>query len=1285
MVLPMPSHAPLLRLLTGFALLTLAACSSSPVGDAGTRPCTTDDECGTDVCVADRCVPAGAGGTTGPDVGDPQRDAEDDGGEATRDTGIPVEDVARDGGAPDGDDAEGLDEGSTGSACTSNEECDGGWCISTGQGRVCTEPCLDACPLGWECRVLANTGGDAVSLCIPPQEVLCAPCRADSDCGGVSNLCLAQDDGSFCGTSCEPQAGGCPTGFSCRPAAGAEGVFQCQPDLGICGDCFDVDGDLYGVGPGCLGLDCDDLNPTVYAGAPEICDGLDNNCNDEIDEDFDFTSNPLHCGGCNLACTHPTVSAAGCIESTCRVGACQAGRYNLDGDFSNGCEYRCTPNPDSEGVEICNGLDDDCDGAVDNGFDLRRDASNCGRCGNVCSLPGAVSICTEGTCGVASCEEFLSDCNGLAEDGCEVDTRSSMQHCGTCGRPCALPNAVSTCSEGTCLIERCLDGFLDCDGLASNGCEVNERTDVGNCGGCGTVCGFPGASALCVEGTCRLGECAPDRANCDNNPANGCEVDLTTSQQNCGACGSVCAFANGTGTCTLGMCVFGDCGIGFADCDADLSNGCETNLLTSLTSCGACGQACVRPDGNAVCSFGVCQLSGCAADRGNCDGLDANGCEENLIGNLNHCGACNNRCEVSRGTPECANRTCRVASCDTGWGDCDGLYSNGCETSLTTITNCRTCGTTCSFANASATCTAAGCAIGSCNSGFADCDGNPVNGCEASLTSVATCGTCGNNCARPNANMACGTGGVCQLAGCQPGWVNLDGNLANGCEYACTVQPGVDIPDNNNADTNCDGIDGDLTQAVFVAANGNDVSLCTRQEPCRTITRGIQVAQAQGRTQVLVGGGTYTEQVTLLNGIGVYGGYERGALWARTSVAPTVVQRLTTSAAQDLVGIIGNGLSQTTRIDRLNIVAGDNLTASGNVYGIAVSNSPGLRANRVNIALGNAGNGASGTNGSSGSFVSNPVAGNTGCDGSTTCTVGGRAGGAGGSGGVGCSNGGSGGAGGQGRFGTGGTGTSSASGIGGGGGGAGAERCNSGVCGCGSPGLREGATGTRGTAGANGGQGTDRSGATGGTVSGALWRAAAGLSGTNGANGQGGGGGGGGGGGSDFCRTGGLGVCANSNLCNPDRGGGGGGGGAGGCGGTAGTAGGGGGSVLGIVLVNSGATVTETSIIVGNAGLGGNGGAGGSATNGSSGADGGFGPDDAGDGGPGGNGGNGGRGGHGGAGAGGSAGGIALINGSTVTTQSVTYDIGNAGAGGTGATSTQNGAAGRRGNTINLP
>lgn len=118
-----------------------------------------------------------------------------------------------------------------------------------------------------------------------------------------------------------------------------------------------------------------------------------------------------------------------------------------------------------------------------------------------CALPRASSVCgPDGECLVASCSGSYENCNDDSRDGCEVNTDSDPQHCGSCNAaPCTLANALPDCSAGLCAILRCITGYKDCDGRADNGCEVVLSTDRNNCGDCNTRCS---TGQSCSSGTC---------------------------------------------------------------------------------------------------------------------------------------------------------------------------------------------------------------------------------------------------------------------------------------------------------------------------------------------------------------------------------------------------------------------------------------------------------------------------------------------------------------------------------------------------------------------------------------------------------------------------------------------------------------------------------------------------------------------------------------------------------------------------------------------------------------
>lgn len=111
----------------------------------------------------------------------------------------------------------------------------------------------------------------------------------------------------------------------------------------------------------------------------------------------------------------------------------------------------CVPN-----AESCNGVDDDCNGAVDEIFDLTIDPLHCGRCGHVCA---AGSRCESGEChvdtpapqdaGTVSAACHADNCSSAAELGCcgtECVALNTNQNCGACGVVCGLVGAGLTCT-----------------------------------------------------------------------------------------------------------------------------------------------------------------------------------------------------------------------------------------------------------------------------------------------------------------------------------------------------------------------------------------------------------------------------------------------------------------------------------------------------------------------------------------------------------------------------------------------------------------------------------------------------------------------------------------------------------------------------------------------------------------------------------------------------------------------------------------------------------------------
>lgn len=142
---------------------------------------------------------------------------------------------------------------------------------------------------------------------------------------------------------------------------------------------------------------------------PEVCDGGDNDCDGSIDEG---------CGSCQDG------SQRGC--GTNGPGICRPGTQTCTGGVWGDCKGAIQP-----GTEICNGLDDDCDGILDEG---------CGKCASDADC-AAGQVCMSGTC-LVNCSAGQTAC--LA--GC-VDLQTDATNCGACSNACA---AGERCQRGTC-------------------------------------------------------------------------------------------------------------------------------------------------------------------------------------------------------------------------------------------------------------------------------------------------------------------------------------------------------------------------------------------------------------------------------------------------------------------------------------------------------------------------------------------------------------------------------------------------------------------------------------------------------------------------------------------------------------------------------------------------------------------------------------------------------------------------------------------------------------------
>jgi hypothetical protein len=185
-----------------------------------------------------------------------------------------------------------------------------------------------------------------------------------------------------------------------------------------------------------------------------------------------------------------------CVVATALAGAALAGGCTVvvdtselqKGDEGLGCDsqQKVCPDPKRPGRGACVSLTNPSYGCS---------SDSCASC----SVPNAAARCANnGECAIATCQNAHYDCNGQVEDGCEIDLGRDEHNCGSCKNVCRAANGATACASGECVVVYCSEPFGNCDGKYSNGCETDLSTSQQHCGACKSPC-----AGSCEDGTCK--------------------------------------------------------------------------------------------------------------------------------------------------------------------------------------------------------------------------------------------------------------------------------------------------------------------------------------------------------------------------------------------------------------------------------------------------------------------------------------------------------------------------------------------------------------------------------------------------------------------------------------------------------------------------------------------------------------------------------------------------------------------------------------------------------------
>ena len=421
--------------------------------------------------------------------------------------------------------------------------------------------------------------------------------------------------------------------------------------------------------------DAPDASTCVPTG-PEVCDGDDNDCDDQTDEGVlpevgdpcsaapplnsgtgECTGGIKQCTNGAITCTKPAMpeqcdlkdndcnglqdegNPGGGAKCGTDVGECVAGQFVC----TAGSVQCVNSTPPLEMPETsCNNRDDDCDGMFDENLNLGSCVpgvdgplqGNMGECNlGTRMCVGGTTVCVgavfpfQEQCDIAGLDQ---DCDGNPNNGFNLAT--DPQNCSACGMVCNLPNAFEGCVNGACTVVACQTGFFDNNGIASDGCEFNcGHPILGNetCNGldddCDGLIDAADPDLVPPTGLCDTDGACSTMTTLTCNGAAGWKCNYNNPNVQKDAMGNIIPETRCDSDIVLGVFADNDCDGQIDEGQPNLGDVCDNALLGDCRNSGTriCNTA--NRTGPAVCSFttigpGFSALELCDDRDNNCDG-----------------------------------------------------------------------------------------------------------------------------------------------------------------------------------------------------------------------------------------------------------------------------------------------------------------------------------------------------------------------------------------------------------------------------------------------------------------------------------------------------------------------------------------------------------------------------------------------------------------------------------------------------------------------------------------